>query len=115
MKVKAFISILAIYFLAIIWNGPLRSAAQEAAKKLPEETRLIQSLDGSALYQAYCATCHGKNAKGNGPTAAALKTNPPDLTRLSTRNGGFPTAQVEKIISGNGAGIAAHGSREMPV
>ena len=45
---------------------------QEEKEGSPEEKRLIQSLEGPALFQAYCAACHGKDAKGDGPAAAAL-------------------------------------------
>ena len=71
---------------------------------------LINSLDGAALYKAYCAACHGVDAKGNGPTASALRVSPPDLTRIAERNGGvFPMARIERIITGD------HRPDEMPL
>ena len=70
---------------------------------------------GKTMYLAYCATCHGKAGKGDGPVAGALKVPPPDLTTLSRRNNGkFPSAHVVNTITGP-AGVQAHGSREMPV
>ncbi len=72
-----------------------------AQDKAPEssEQALITSLNGQVLYQNYCATCHGTDAKGNGPMAPVLKTPPPDLTQIAVRNGGvFPQKNVEKII-----------------
>jgi mono/diheme cytochrome c family protein len=70
---------------------------------------------GADMYAAYCASCHGKTGKGDGPAAAALKVPPPDLTILAKRHGGrFPDGQVFQIIEWGGA-IASHGSREMPV
>jgi len=81
-----------------------------------EETRLISSLAGSDLYQAYCAVCHGKTAKGDGPMGRALKATPADLTRIAMRNGGkFPRQRVEQILSGEAAVEAGHGTREMPL
>lgn len=75
-----------------------------------------QFMEGHTVFQAYCAVCHGKDARGGGPAAGALKRRTPDLTRMSRRNGGiFPFERVQKIISGNGPGIPAHGSREMPI
>jgi mono/diheme cytochrome c family protein len=66
-------------------------------------------------FRAYCASCHGVDAKGNGPAAAALKVKVPDLTLLATRNGGtFPATLVRKVILGDNT-VVAHGSREMPV
>ena len=70
---------------------------------------------GADMFAAYCASCHGKTGKGDGPAAAALKVPPPDLTTMARRNGGrFPDGQVFQIIEWGGA-IASHGSREMPV
>ena len=45
-------------------------------------------LDGEGLFRAYCASCHGRTGKGDGPTARALKRPPPDLTLLAQRSGG---------------------------
>lgn len=70
---------------------------------------------GKKMYLAYCATCHGKEGKGDGPVAEVLKVPPPDLTTLSKRNNGkFPWVQVVNTITGP-AGAPAHGSKEMPV
>lgn len=76
---------------------------------------LIRSVKGPDLFRAYCASCHGVNARGNGPAAPALKVKVPDLTVLAKNNGGrFPEDRVRKTIMGDDA-IAAHGSREMPI
>jgi mono/diheme cytochrome c family protein len=78
--------------------------------------RLIRSIEGPALYKAYCAVCHGTDGRGNGPMASALKVQPPDLTRIAERNGGaFPMARVENIISGEQNLSSGHGTREMPI
>ena len=67
------------------------------------------------MFEAYCAACHGKEGKGDGPVAAALKVPPADLTVLARQNKGkFPSIQVAKSITGE-AGISAHGSKEMPI
>jgi len=74
-----------------------------------------ESMYGPDLYRMYCAACHGRDGKGQGPVAAALKVPPPDLTVLSRRQKGvFPAFEVETIITGP-ATVAAHGSDEMPV
>ena len=70
---------------------------------------------GEEMYVSYCAVCHGKDGKGNGPAAPAMKTPPTDLTQLARNNGGkFPTAHVFQVIRGDAA-MAAHGSKDMPV
>src|ERR1700733_9006494 len=78
--------------------------------------QLIGSMDGAALYKAYCATCHGVDGKGVGPMSEWLKIKTPDLTRITVREGGkFPLARVQKIIAGEENITAGHGTREMPV
>ena len=87
-------------------------------EKEPEtqEKQLLNSFKGPELFKAYCATCHGKDAKGGGPMAASLKIAPADLTRIAERNGStFPFLQIQKIISGEQPPATTHGTREMPV
>ena len=75
----------------------------------------ISAVNGPAMFRAYCAVCHGPNAEGGGPAAAALKKRPADLTQLSRKNDGkFPTLRVEHVIQGSDV-VAAHGSRDMPI
>jgi len=67
------------------------------------------------MFMSYCAPCHGKTAKGDGPAASALKIAPADLTVLAKENGGkYPTNKVTAILSGQ-TDLAAHGNKEMPV
>jgi mono/diheme cytochrome c family protein len=68
---------------------------------------------GKREYDGKCAVCHGAGGKGDGPYAQQLKTKPPDLTTMASRNGGvFPVSKTYAAIEGAGAG---HGTREMPV
>jgi mono/diheme cytochrome c family protein len=70
---------------------------------------------GKEMFDSYCAVCHGKDGKGNGPAVAALKTRPADLTQLANRDGGkFPADRVFGILSGK-VEVTAHGSSEMPM
>ena len=94
----------------------LALSAQQPAGKLEvtgaHEKSLIKGVD---LYQAYCAVCHGKDGKGGGPAAAALKTMPSDLTQLSKTHGGkFPVGSVRNLLGG-GESNPAHGSADMPI
>ena len=69
---------------------------------------------GKAIYDFYCATCHGTSAMGNGPMAPSLVVPPTDLTALSARNKGvFPTVRVVMRIDGRDP-LVSHGSA-MPV
>jgi mono/diheme cytochrome c family protein len=96
----------------LILAGALLAWAGAATDEKP----LIGSIQGDNLYRAYCASCHGESAKGNGPMAAWLKVQPSDLTRIAARNGGkFPLARVDRIISGEETLPSGHGTRAMPV
>lgn len=86
--------------------------AQEPEEALPNS---MMTVDGRELYESYCASCHGIDARGNGPVAASLRIAPPDLTRIAQRNAGFfPTQKIEQIIAGE-EGAGSHGSRQMPI
>jgi mono/diheme cytochrome c family protein len=71
-------------------------------------------MSGPDIFKWYCAACHGKNAKGNGPAASELKVPPPDLTTLAKHNNGkFPADYVTRVLV---KGVkSAHGTSEMPV
>ena len=88
-------------------------AAQQPADQAPAPH--ISPTSGRDMYLTYCAACHGKDGKGGGPVAAALKTAPPDLTTLAKRNKGmFPSDRVYSAITGV-SDIPAHGSKEMRI
>jgi len=77
---------------------------------------ILNSIAGEDSYLFYCASCHGKTGKGDGPVAANLKTVPTDLASLTRRNRGtFPRDRVAAAIAGGGTAIAAHGPTDMPV
>jgi mono/diheme cytochrome c family protein len=98
-------------------------AATTAASAFAQQTGhgnpplAIASLTGPDLFHFYCATCHGRDGKGAGPVAAALKVSPPDLTKIARRNGGvFPRERVTAFIANDGAVLSpAHGTSDMPV
>ena len=70
---------------------------------------------GDALFRTYCASCHGRGAKGDGPISQHLRTVPPDLTQLAARAGGkFDQEKVYRIIDGRKP-VSGHGGADMPV
>jgi len=71
---------------------------------------------GQEMFNTYCAVCHGKDAKGDGPAAAVLKVPPPNLTTLCLRHGGtYPTAYVETVLKFGVETAPAHGAKDMPI
>ncbi len=88
-------------------------AQEKEIKHVP--VRPTSAASGAEMYNNYCAVCHGKEGKGNGPAAEALKTAPTDLTHLAINNGGkYPSEKVSNAIRGD-QNIPAHGSKDMPV
>ena len=109
----------------VVLIGALGAAAQTApAAAAPQATKpeikhvpaaYIDPSSGKAMYQQYCASCHGMDGMGNGPAAAALKMPATNLTTLAAKNGGtFPAAHIAAEIQGD-AMTPAHGSKDMPV
>jgi mono/diheme cytochrome c family protein len=91
-------------------------AAPASAQKIERKpARPIQSVQGADTFKAYCAVCHGPDAKGNGPAAKALTKAPADLTTIAKRhNGTFSQNDVENMILGTQEMIS-HGTRDMPI
>jgi mono/diheme cytochrome c family protein len=70
---------------------------------------------GQLMYKQYCATCHGIDAKGQGPFAPLLKVPPADLTTLAKRHDGkFPYDYVSNVLRFGPGPTVFHGSADMP-
>jgi mono/diheme cytochrome c family protein len=88
-------------------------AGQKEVKHVPAPTTSAAS--GEEMFVNYCASCHGKDAKGNGPAASALNRTPADLTGLARKNSGkYPEMRVTAVLRGESK-VVAHGTQEMPV
>lgn len=104
MTKQIVVSILACALAAPVW-------AQQVST---DKAMTTETMSGKELFHAYCAVCHGEDARGGGPAAVVLKAPPTDLTLLSRRSGGFPLMRVQQTILGD-VDIPAHGTREMPI
>jgi mono/diheme cytochrome c family protein len=103
--------ILVILLAVLIFGSPV--FAEVTVKKVPVQSTPANS--ATEMYGAYCASCHGKDGKGNGPAAPALKMAPSDLTTMAKRNSGkFPIYAVLKTLE-SGIDNPAHGNVEMPI
>jgi mono/diheme cytochrome c family protein len=106
-----------IWMLGILIIAALAVGAQEPPQKVIKHVpmKATSPASGQEMYTSYCAVCHGKDGKGAGPAAEALKVPPTDLTRLAASNGGkYPALRVAASIRGDST-TPAHGSAEMPV
>jgi mono/diheme cytochrome c family protein len=102
--------------VAMLAAGLVISRAQESKTTVKHEPAPVTNpASGKDMFISYCASCHGKDAKGDGPAADALKQLPADLTILAKRNGGkYPMDKVTSILRGQ-TKLMAHGDQEMPV
>jgi mono/diheme cytochrome c family protein len=102
----------AILILASVTIGTAQEAKPEVKHAAAPQT---SPASGKEMFVSYCAACHGKDAKGDGPAAAALKAAPADLTVLAKLNGGkYPSDKVTSILRGQ-TNLVPHGDQEMPV
>ena len=103
------------FFVGIVALAlPALATAQTPKVKLGPAP-ITNASDGAEMYRSYCAACHGKAGKGDGPAAPALKTKPSDLTRLNHAHpGGLSAKDFEDRIQGASMPLA-HGTSPMPV
>ena len=97
-----------VLFAGLVLALPARSSSA------PQDKGDSAAKKGQALYSQYCRSCHGDEAKGDGPAASALKVRPTDLTQIAKKYNAFPTDKVMDWIDGEKYAVG-HGSREMPV
>jgi mono/diheme cytochrome c family protein len=111
LRGRARIGLFSLIFAAAACSACM-SAREEPSTPGPDPL-LVEV--GAEMFVTYCASCHGADARGDGPAASAFRTAPTDLTGIAARNGGvFPDSSIAKKIDGR-FDLPAHGSREMPI
>ena len=75
----------------------------------------LEDYSGEEIFDRFCASCHGAQARGDGPVSRSLNVAVPDLTTIAVRYGEFPVGLIRDVIDGRGIDKLAHGTREMPV
>jgi len=111
--VKPVICVMVALLLCVAGLAVAQNKPADNVKKVPVQPSSAAS--GEEMYKQYCAVCHGRDGKGNGPAAAELKQAPPDLTTLAKRHDGkFPDDYVSSVLR-FGAKAPAHGTADMPV
>lgn len=82
-------------------------AALSVAFALPAGAQDV--VRGAELFRAYCAACHGLEARGDGPMTDILEIAPTDLTGLAAAEGGtFPMSRVVQTVDGRNM-LLSHG------
>jgi mono/diheme cytochrome c family protein len=109
MSIRRVFSLVVLF----LYLAAIGESQQRQIKYVP--VKPTSPASGQEMYTAYCAVCHGKDGKGNGPAAEALRVPPPDLTILARKNeNNYPYDRVRSAIAGD-VRLPAHGSKEMPV
>jgi mono/diheme cytochrome c family protein len=102
----------AVFFTALFAFAAASFAQTQEVKKKP--IAHTSPTSGSEMFHAYCAPCHGKDGRGTGPAAPAMKTQPTDLRQLAKKNNGkLPADHIATLLRNGVSG--AHGSVDMPV
>ena len=115
MRAMKFISLAVILVAVSTFVVAQEAPAQTAPTVKHVPISNTPSNSGKEMFNSYCAVCHGKDGKGAGPAASALKTPPTDLTQLAKNAGGkYPSSHVAAVIKGQ-ATTPSHGSQDMPV
>jgi len=108
-------SIHRVFSLVVLFLGLAAFAVSQQTQIKHVPVKPTSPASAQEMYTAYCAVCHGKDGKGNGPAAEALRVAPPDLTILARKNANnYPYDRVKSAILGD-VRLSAHGSKEMPV
>ena len=112
--------LLLVPFLLAGQTNPAEATAPASSQAITPQIKSVPAphsdpTSGKAMYEAYCASCHGIDGRGDGPAAGAMKTQPTNLTKLAASNGGsYPEAHVAGVIKGE-ALTPSHGAKDMPV
>ena len=79
------------------WTAPEAELARKNPVKMSDESMMA----GAELFQSNCASCHGVNGEGDGPTGAYLKPKPANLRAMA---GAHPDGDFAyKIKMGRGS------------
>lgn len=120
MKNALAVTVVLMLSLPALAQNPPEAPPQ--GSKAPSETvkaapgpDLGEAAAGEVIYFRYCAACHGRSLKGDGPVAPGLVKKPIDLTILAKKNGGvFPYDKTAAMIDGRQT-TRTHGTPDMPV
>jgi len=79
-----------------------------------DNSRATQVKKGKVLFDKYCTSCHGIDAKGIANAEAETKRADLTLIMKSRKATQFPISEIARYIDGRST-IKSHGTREMPI
>lgn len=86
-----------------------------ASRPFPAAPGGMSGTEQRDAFLRLCASCHGREGRGDGPVAGDLRVAPPDLALLAVRHGGtFPRDRVRDTLTGVRR-VRGHGPPDMPV
>jgi mono/diheme cytochrome c family protein len=108
---------IALLLAALLLLGGRIAMAQDTNKVIKKAPAPVTSAgSGEEMFNTYCAVCHGKDGKGDGPAASEFKIPPANLTLLTKNNNGkFPADHIAETVRTGPRDAKAHGSTDMPV
>ena len=82
--------------VAVLWTAPIFGADAGSPNAAPAGDAITA---GRSTFQQFCAACHGRDGRGNGPIVQFLLRDPADLTHIRARNMGvFPKDTLGSIL-----------------
>jgi len=94
--------------------GGSREDAERAGRELRSPLPSIndrQAAEGRALFEAFCAACHGKDGDGDGPLVPKIP-NPPAYTSARVRE--MSAGRIFHVITFGSGRMPAHASQIAP-
>jgi mono/diheme cytochrome c family protein len=107
----------AVLLSAMLFSGAAFAKPQDSTKTIKKAPiPMTSAASGEEMFNTYCAVCHGKGGKGDGPAASEFKIPPANLTLLAQKHDGkYPADYVAQVIETGPRDAKAHGSKDMPV
>lgn len=90
----AALGVLGATLTIVVWSGAATPPGSPASP-LPPSSRAARA--GGALFATHCATCHGAEGLGDGPSSAGLASKPSNLTE-GRRFNQLPDAYFVSVI-----------------
>lgn len=98
VAVRLGLAVFAASCACLVASIPVKGSGQDVPRQ-------ISPVDGKALYQAFCVSCHGLAGHADGPVAAGHTPPVPDLTLITARDGKFDITHVQQhIVEARGQG-----------